>query len=84
MRRNYDEITSERRAWLGSDAESQRFVLQHVYGIAMQVMELREQHNLTQAIGSPRRWTPTSGLCHGCRDGSPPDFPSQKSHTELA
>lgn len=49
MRRNYGQITSERRARLGSSADSQRSVLEHAYGIAMQVVALREQHNLTQA-----------------------------------
>ena len=33
----------------GSDAESQRSVVEQAYEIAMQVVALREQHNLTQA-----------------------------------
>ena len=49
MRHNYDEITSERRAGLGSDAEAQRSVFEQSYEIAMQVVALREQHDLTQA-----------------------------------
>lgn len=49
MGRSYVEVTSERRARLGPDADSQRSVLEQSYEIAMQVVALREQHNLTQA-----------------------------------
>ena len=49
MDRSYVEVTSERRARLGPDADSQLSVLEKAYEIAMQVVALREQHNLTQA-----------------------------------
>ena len=49
MGRSYEEVTSERRAQLGPDAASQRSVLEQAYEIAMQVVALRERHNLTQA-----------------------------------
>ena len=48
MVRSYEDATEERRARLGSDAESQRSVVEQAYEIAMQVAELREQHSLTQ------------------------------------
>ena len=48
MVRSYEDVTAERRARLGSDAESQRSVLEQAYEIAMQVVELREQRSLTQ------------------------------------
>lgn len=49
MGRSYEEVASERRARLGPDADSQRYVLEQAYEIAMQVVALRAQHNLTQA-----------------------------------
>ena len=47
--RSYEEVTSERRARLGPDADSQRSMLEQTYDVAMQVVPLRERRNLTQA-----------------------------------
>ena len=49
MPSSYDEVVSTRRARLHPDAASQRSVLEQAYEIAMQVVALRERHNLTQA-----------------------------------
>ena len=49
MARSYEEITSEGRTQLGAEADSKRSVFEQAYEIAMQVVALREQHNLTQA-----------------------------------
>ena len=49
MGRGYVDVTSDLRARLGSDADSQRSVLEQAFEIAKQVVALREQHNLTQA-----------------------------------
>ncbi len=49
MGRSYEEVTSERRSRLGPDANRQRSVLEQAYEIALQVVALRERHNLTQA-----------------------------------
>lgn len=44
-----EQVVSQRRTRLGNDAESQRLVFEKVYAIAMQVVALREDRNLTQA-----------------------------------
>lgn len=49
MSPTYDEVVASRRARLGPDAVAQSEVFAHTYKIAVQVMELREQHGLTQA-----------------------------------
>lgn len=49
MVRSYDKVTAERRARLSSRGEAQRRVFEQAYDIAMQLVELREQHGLTQA-----------------------------------
>ena len=49
MARTYDEATAARRARLGPDAEAQAEVLAQAYEIGLQVMALRERHDLTQA-----------------------------------
>lgn len=49
MARTYDQATKKRRARLGADAEAQAAVLAQAYDIAVQIVELRERHGLTQA-----------------------------------
>ena len=49
MNRAYDEVVAARRARLDPDAAARGEVLAQAYNIAMQVVELREEHGLTQA-----------------------------------
>ena len=49
MARTYEQATQERRSRLGTGAEEQAAVLARAYDIAVQIVELREQHGLTQA-----------------------------------
>lgn len=49
MTRSYDEISANRRARLSPKAHEQRRVFEQAYDVALQVIELREQHGLTQA-----------------------------------
>lgn len=49
MSRAYDDAVASRRAQLASDAVEHGEVLAEAYRIAMQVMDLREKHGLTQA-----------------------------------
>ena len=44
-----DEVVTTRRARLGPDAVAQGEVFAQAYKIALQVMDLREKHGLTQA-----------------------------------
>jgi XRE family transcriptional regulator, regulator of sulfur utilization len=46
--RSYDEVMAARRAELPAEAEGDRAVFAAAYGIAVQVMVLREKHGLTQ------------------------------------
>lgn len=48
MTRSYDKITAARGKRL-SEAKAHRGVFERAYDIAMQVVELRERHGLTQA-----------------------------------
>ena len=48
MTRSYVDITAERRAKLDPDAQERSEVFEQAYRIAMQVVELRERHGLTQ------------------------------------
>lgn len=45
----YDEVVASRRARLGAEAAAQGEVFVRAYTIAMQVMDLRNKHGLTQA-----------------------------------
>ena len=45
----YDGVVASRRARLGSDAVAQGEIFAQTYKIALQVMDLREKHGLTQA-----------------------------------
>ena len=49
MARSYEEIIAARRARLAPGAEADRVVFEQAYDVAMQVIELREKHGLTQA-----------------------------------
>lgn len=49
MARSYDGISASRRARLSPEAQEQRKVFEQAYDVALQLIELREQHGLTQA-----------------------------------
>ena len=49
MSLSYDEVAAPRRALLGSEAVAQGEVFGQAYEIAVQVMDLRNKHGLTQA-----------------------------------
>ena len=49
MTRSYQEIMTDRRARLAPDSAAQREVFEKAYDIALQVIDLREKHGLTQA-----------------------------------
>lgn len=49
MARSYRDITTDRRARVSPEAASDRAVFEHAYDVAMQLVELREKHGLTQA-----------------------------------
>ena len=48
MSRTYEEIAAERRAKLDPASNEYTEVFEQAYRIAMQVVELRERHGLTQ------------------------------------
>jgi DNA-binding XRE family transcriptional regulator len=45
----YEDLVAERLASLSAESKAQREVFEQAYDIAMQVIELRERHGLTQA-----------------------------------
>ena len=49
MARSYDDIMTDRRARLAPESVAQRDVFEKAYDIALQVIDLRQQHSLTQA-----------------------------------
>jgi ribosome-binding protein aMBF1 (putative translation factor) len=49
MSRTYEEIAAERRAKLDPGSNEHTEVFEQAYRIAMQVVELRERHGLTQS-----------------------------------
>jgi DNA-binding XRE family transcriptional regulator len=49
MARTYDQVAAARRAALSEAGATQRVVFEGAYALAVQVMELREKHGLTQA-----------------------------------
>ena len=49
MASNYQDVTAARRERLSPDAKGHREVFEQAYDIAMQILELRERHGLTQA-----------------------------------
>ena len=48
MSRTYEEVAAERRAKLDPASNEHTEVFEQAYRIAMQVVELRERHGLTQ------------------------------------
>lgn len=54
MTRDYTNVTAGRRARLLPEATAQRDVFAQAYDVAMQVVELRERHGLTQAALAAR------------------------------
>jgi len=49
MSRSYEDITGKRRAKLDPASDERAEVFEQAYRIAMQVVELREGHGLTQS-----------------------------------
>jgi predicted transcriptional regulator len=49
MARGYREIADERRTRLAREGLEQRKVFEQAYDVAVQLIELREKHGLTQA-----------------------------------
>lgn len=49
MARNYQDVTAARRERLSPDAKAHREVFEQAYDLALQIIELRERHGLTQA-----------------------------------
>lgn len=49
MAHSYEEIIAAHRARMSPEKLQQQAVFEEAYNIAMQVIELREQHGLTQA-----------------------------------
>ncbi len=49
MARSYEDITAERRVKLGPASKENAQVFEQAYRIAMQVVDLRERHGLTQS-----------------------------------
>lgn len=49
MVRSYQDVTADRRARLSPEARAQREAFERAYEIAVQIIELREEHGLTQA-----------------------------------
>lgn len=49
MARSYRDSTAARRARVAPAVEADRAVFEQAYDVAMQVVELREKHGLTQA-----------------------------------
>ena len=49
MTRSYDDIMTDRRARLAPESVAQGDVFEKVHDIALQVIDLREKHGLTQA-----------------------------------
>ncbi len=49
MTKSYADATAARRSELSDTAKAQARVFERGYGIAIQIIELREKHGLTQA-----------------------------------
>ena len=49
MIRSYEDMMTDRRARLALESGAQRDVFEKAYDIALQVIDLREKHGLTQA-----------------------------------
>jgi DNA-binding XRE family transcriptional regulator len=49
MARSYSDVSAGRRGRLSPGGKEQRKVFEQAYDVALQVIELREKHGLTQA-----------------------------------
>ena len=49
MTRSYKDTMTDRRARLATDSAAQQDIFEKAYDIALQVIDLREKHGLTQA-----------------------------------
>ena len=49
MAHDYNDVTAARRERLSPAADAQREVFEQAYDIALQIIDLRERHGLTQA-----------------------------------
>ena len=49
MAHDYNDVTAARRKRLSPVADAQREVFEQAYDIALQIIDLRERHSLTQA-----------------------------------
>ena len=49
MARSYKDVTATRRERLSFTAKAHMEIFEHPYDIAMQIVDLRERHGLTQA-----------------------------------
>ncbi len=49
MTRSYEDVTVQRRARLDAESQEHAEVFEQAYRIAMQVVDLRAQHGLTQS-----------------------------------
>lgn len=49
MARSYRDIATDRQARVSPEAQNDRAVFEQAYDVAMQLVELREKHGLTQA-----------------------------------
>ena len=49
MARSYKDVTAIRRERLSPTAKAHREIFEQAYDIAMQIVDLRERHGLTQA-----------------------------------
>lgn len=49
MARSYRDVMAEREARLSPDVQKELEVFEQAYDVALQVIELRERHGLTQA-----------------------------------
>ncbi len=55
MNRSYEDVTAKRRAKLDPSSKDHAHVFEQAYQIAMQVVDLRERHGLTQSQLAERR-----------------------------
>ena len=49
MTRSYEDVTAKRRAKLDSASKEHSQVIEQAYRIAMQIVDLRERHGMTQS-----------------------------------
>lgn len=76
MAPSHRDITAERRRRLAPGAEADRAVFEHAYAVAMQVVELREKHGLTQAQLAELSGIDQGDISRMGSRGSPPRRPA--------